>query len=761
LRRSEYELLRAFLAAPGRALSRDHLLDAVAGRHSDPFDRSVDVLVGRLRRKIEPEPSKPRLIVTVPGVGYRFTAKPQPVSAASAATPAPLIATLPPSPERRQVTVMQCRLCGSALASARRDPEDLQRLVTVFHEHAKSVIAESGGTVDRLLGDGIVAYFGFPQADENQAERAIRTALKLAETTGRVGADPVGPLQVRIGVASGLALVGGEPAVLGEAAHLAAGLVSRAEPDAVLIAAGTRRLVGELFKLRACAPSAMDSADEPVEAWAVEGLSASESRFDSMHGSRLTDFVGRAHELGLLTERWSLARDGEGQVVLLSGEPGIGKSRILRELRDRLERVGASSLRFQCSPYHVNSAFYPIIDNFERALHVVPDESPEAKLEKLEALIVKRYGCPQEDARFIAAMLSIPYEARYGAIAMTPQRFKDETLRALVDVVAAIARQSPTVLLFEDAHWADPTTLEALDRLVHQVRNTPLLVVITHRPEFSPRWSQHGHVTALSLSKLTRPQSAAMVSRLAGGKALPAELLEQVLDKTDGVPLFIEELTKSILESAGLRDAGDRWEYAGPAGALAIPLTLRDSLVARLDRVAPGKEVAQIGAVIGREFSHPLIAAVASHTKPELEQALAQLTASGLAFQQGTPPDAVYTFKHALVRDAAYESLLKQRRQALHGKIARAIEACLPNTEATEPELLAHHHTEARQPERAIPLWQKAGELALRRLALAEAVAHLNRGLGLVAALAPSAERDGLELDLRTTLGTTWMARRG
>ena len=298
-------------------------------------------------------------------------------------------------------------------------------------------------------------------------------------------------------------------------------------------------------------------------------------------------------------------------------------------------------------------------------------------------------------------------------------------------------------------------------REVQPIRTAVLLAVITHRPEFSPRWSQHGHVTALSLSKLTRLQSAAMVSRLAGGKALPTELLEQILGKTDGVPLFIEELTKSILESAGLRDAGDRWEYVGPAGALAIPLTLRDSLMARLDRVAPAREIAQIGAAIGREFSYELVAAVASYAKPELDQALAQLTASGLAFQQGMPPDAVYTFKHALVRDAAYESLLKQRRQALHGKIARAIETRFPDVKVTEPELLAHHYTEAKQPETAIPLWQKAGELALRHMALAEAIAHLTKGLELVAALAPSAERDGLELDLRAALGTAWKALRG
>jgi tetratricopeptide (TPR) repeat protein len=462
-----------------------------------------------------------------------------------------------------------------------------------------------------------------------------------------------------------------------------------------------------------------------------------------------------------LIERWNLAQGEEGQVVLLSGEPGIGKSRILRELHGRLEVHHATSLRLHCSPYHINSAFYPIIDNFERALRFARDDTAERKLDRLEALIVGQYGRPREDIRFIAAMLSIPCEERYGAVAMTPQKFKDETLRALVDTMGAIARRQPTVMLFEDAHWADPTTLEVMDLLIHRVRNLPLLIVLTHGPEFASRWSHYGHVASLALTKLTRPQSRAIVSRLIGGKALPGDLLDQIVGKTDGVPLFVEELTKSILESADLRDAGDRWEYAGHASTLAIPLTLRDSLMARLDRFAPVKDIAQIGAAIGREFSYKLIAVVAPHSQPELDQALAQLTASGLASQQDSPPDAVYTFKHALVQNAAYDSLLRRRRQELHGKIAKVIQERWPQTAATEPELLAHHYTEAKQPEKAIPLWRAAGSLALKRMALAEAIADLNKGLELVSALPVSAERDRSELDLRVLLGTAWTALRG
>jgi class 3 adenylate cyclase len=669
--------------------------------------------------------------------------------------------------ERRQLTVMFCDLVGSTALAARLDPEELREVMGAYHRCVAEAVRRFDGFVAKYMGDGVLVYFGYPQAHEDDAERAARAGLAVVEAVPGIGAAD--PLEVRIGVATGLVVVGDligegasqEQAVVGETPNLAARLQALAEPGSIVIAPATRRLIGNLFRLQALGRHELKGLAEPVEAWAVEGVSASEGRFEAVRSGRLTGFVGREYELGLLIERWNLAQDGEGQVVLLSGEPGIGKSRILSELRSRLDAEHATSLRLHCSPYFVNSAYYPIIDNFERALRFARDDTAEQKLDKLEALVIGQYGRPREDVRFIASILSIPCEERYGAVAMTPQKFKDETLRALADTTEAIARRQPTVMLFEDIHWADPTTLEVMDLHIHRVRNLPLLIVVTHRPEFSSRWSHHGHVAALSLTKLTRPQSSAMVSRLAGGKALPADLLEQILSKTDGVPLFVEELTKSILESADLREAGDHWEYAGRAGSLAVPLTLRDSLMARLDRFTPVKEIAQIGAAIGREFSYELVADVAPHSKTALDQALAQLTQSGLAFQQGTPPDAVFTFKHALVQDAAYDSLLKARRTQLHGKIAGVIEERWPHIEATEPELLAYHYTEARQPEKAVPLWQKAGSLALKRLALTEAIAHLDKGVELVAALPASAERDGSELDLRTLLGTAWQGLKG
>ena len=500
---------------------------------------------------------------------------------------------------------------------------------------------------------------------------------------------------------------------------------------------------------------------EPVHAWRVIAVGAAASRFEAAAHGFVTPMVGREQELGLLLDRWQQAQEGEGQVVLLSGEPGIGKSRILNALREKLETQGVATLRFQCSPYHINSAFYPSIDNFERALKFTRDESPESKLDKLETLIVTHLDRPLADVRFIASMLSIPYESRYGELPMTPQKFKDETLRTLVDLCEASADKQPTAMLFEDAHWADPTSLEVLELLIDRVKKTSLLMVLTHRPEFQSRWSQQGHVSALNLSKLTRAQSGTMVEKLTHGKEFPAGLLDQILDKADGVPLYVEELTKSILESGELKDAGNHYDYAGSARSVTIPATLRDSLMARLDRFAPVKEIAQIGAAIGRAFSYAMIAAVAPQTKADLDVALEQLTESGLALRRGAPPDATYTFKHALVQDAAYDSLLKSRRQTLHAKIARVIEEHFPNIKDSEPELVAQHHTKAGNTEAAIPLWLAAGTKAFQRLALTEAIAHLDKGAELNATQPDGLARDANELQLRITLGMTWMAARG
>ena len=666
--------------------------------------------------------------------------------------------------ERRQITVMFCDLVGSTALSEKLDPEELRGLLHAYQILCGDVIARYDGFVARYVGDGILTYFGWPTAHEEDAERAVRAALEIVHTVKRASSTEA--LSVRIGIATGPVVVGEAAGVgdlsklaVGSTPNLAARLQGLAAADQIVIAASTRRLVGNAFELSDLGEHDLKGIAEPVHGWRVECALVTESRFDANRGgSALTPLVGREEELDLLLRQWSQARDGEGQVVLLSGEPGIGKSRILRALRERLEAQGVQALRFQCSPYYVNSALWPVVDNFERTLKFGRDESTDSKLDKLEALIVTHYGQPLADVRFVASILSIPSEARYGVLPMTPQKHKDETLRTLIDLTEVAARQQPSVMLFEDVHWADPTTLEVLDLLIDRVKAVPLLVVLTHRPEFQSRWSEQGHVGALNLSKLTRAQGSAIVSALAGGKALPAVLLEQILTRTDGVPLFVEELTKSILESGELKDAGDHYEYGGPAHLVTIPATLRDSLMARLDRFMPVKEIAQIGAAIGRAFSYELIAAVAPMSQVQLEDALAQLTESGLAFRRGTPPDAIYTFKHALVQDAAYDSLLKRSRQTLHGKIARVIEERFPNVKINEPEVLAHHLTAAGLAENAIPLWQAGGDLALKRMALAEAVSHLNQGLELISTLPRSSQRDASELELRTRLGTAWVA---
>jgi class 3 adenylate cyclase/tetratricopeptide (TPR) repeat protein len=675
--------------------------------------------------------------------------------------------TVSPRGERRQLTVMFCDLVGSTALSEKLDPEELRSLLHGYRTVCGDVIARYDGFVARYVGDGILIYFGWPIAHEEDAERAVRAALEIIHSAKQ--ASSTEDLSVRIGIATGPVVVGEQAGAgdqsklaVGSTPNLAARLQGLAVADQIVIAASTRRLVGNAFQLTDLGERDLKGIAEPVHAWRVERALVTESRFDASRGdSALTPLVGRDEELDLLLRRWSQAKDGEGQVVLLSGEPGIGKSRVLNALRRRLEAQGVQALRFQCSPYYVNSAFWPVIDNFERTLKFARDETMDAKLDKLEALVVAQYGCPLADVRFVAAILSIPCETRYGALPMTPQRNKDETLRTLVDISEAAARKQPSALLFEDAHWADPTTLEVLDLLIDRVKTVPLLVVLTHRPEFQSRWSGQGHVGALNLSRLTRAQSAAMVSTLAGGKALPAALLEQILTRTDGVPLFVEELTKSILESGELTEAGDHYEYGGSARAITIPATLRDSLMARLDRFMPVKEIAQIGGAIGREFSYELIAAVAPMPKMQLDDSLVQLCASGLAFRRGTPPDAIYTFKHALIQDAAYDSLLKSRRHELHGKIARVIEERFPNIKSTEPEVMAHHLTAAGLAEAAIPLWQAAGELALKRTALTEAIAHLDQGLELISIVPGSSERDAWELGLRSLLGTAWLGLKG
>jgi class 3 adenylate cyclase len=677
------------------------------------------------------------------------------------ATPAPATSHATEG-ERRQLTVLFCDMVGFTELTNRVDPELLQGIIGSYEDACAACVTRYEGYVFQRLGDGIVAFFGYPLAHEGEAERAILAGLEIIEALSKLDFPDAGHLAVRIGIATGLVVVSSaEKGAVGETMNLASRLQGIAQPGSIVVSERVHRLAGGSFDYQDLGEQSLKGIARPTHAFRILGMSAAASRFEAATQEELTPLAGREQEIGLLMERWALAQDGEGQVVLLSGEAGIGKSRILNVLRERLEGQGAQAFRFQCSPYYVNSVLWPSIDNFERALRFGRDELPESKLDKLEGLIVTHYGRPLADVRFIASILSIPCEARYGALPMTPQKHKDETIRALVDLIEAAAKNQSSVLLFEDVHWADPTTLEVMDLLIDRVRIIPLLIVLTHRPEFQSRWAQHGHVTALNLSKLTRAQSNAMVASVAAAKAFPSDLLEQILAKADGVPLFVEELTKAILESGELKDAGDHYEYLGSAHNITIPATLRDSLTARLDRFMPVKEIAQIGAAIGREFSYELISAVAPMTQTQLDAALSQLTDSGLAFRRGTPPEATYIFKHALVQDTAYDSLLKKRRQELHGKIAVVIEERFPHVRKAEPELLAQHYNRAGMPDQAATLWLRAGSIALARSALFDSITHLSLGLQACEAIIDAAINQKCRLELLTTRGIAHMAMKG
>ena len=554
-----------------------------------------------------------------------------------------------------------------------------------------------------------------------------------------------------------------EEAVVGETPNLAARLQALAEPGAVVISQATRRLVGGLFELTDLGPQRLKGFAEPLAAWRVEGEGRAEGRFEALHGERLTPLVGRDHELGILLERWTWAKDGDGQVALLSGEPGIGKSRLTRSLLERLADEPHTRLRYYCSPYHTNSALYPVTEQLERAAGLRTEDSAETQLDKLEAVLAEATENPAEVAPLIAALLSIPAAPRYPPVNLTPEAQKLRTFEALLGQVVGLAERRPVLMVLEDAHWIDPTTSELFGLVIDRIQHLQVLLLITFRPEFTPPWTGYAHVTSLTLSRLGQRQGAQMVERLTGGKPLPAEVLRQILLKTDGVPLFVEELTKTVLESGLLADAGDHYELPGPLPPLAIPATLHDSLMARLDRLAPVKEVAQIGAVIGREFSHELLAAVAPMSANLLDDALEQLVSSELVFRRGNLPEATYTFKHALVQDAAYQCAAQVPSASIFTPGSpQALEERLPGDRRSQPEVLARHLTDAGLTERAIPYWRRAGELAAGRSANLEAIAHLGtsaRARRDVARSPRSTVEE--ELALRLAIGGPLIATKG
>jgi class 3 adenylate cyclase/predicted ATPase len=677
-----------------------------------------------------------------------------------------------PAAERRQLTVLFCDLADSTRLAWQLDPEDLREVILAYQATCVDVIQRFAGHVAQYLGDGLLVYFGYPQAHEDDAQRAVRTGLGILEAMGtlhtRLMRDRGVRLAVRMGIHTGLVVVGEmgsgdrhEHLALGDTPNLAARLQGLAAPDTVVISEATSRLVQGYFTCQDLGTQTLKGIDTPVRVYQVVGESATQSRLDVAGASGLTPFVGREAEVTLLREHWAQSTKGLGQVMLLSGEAGIGKSRLVRVLTESVVAKGAPRLTLRCSPYHMNSAFYPVIDHLQRLTQWHRAESPEAKLALLEQAL-QRAGLPLAEAvPLLAALVSLPVPDRYPPLTLSPPRQKQKTQEALVAWLLAEAAQQPVLAVWEDLHWADPSTLELLGLILDQVPTTRLLMVLTCRPEFRPPWTPRSYVTPLTLSRLTRQQIEAMVLRVTGGKPLPTEVLQQIVAKTDGIPLFVEELVKTILEAGLVREDAGRYVLTGPLPPLAIPTTLQDALMARLDRLALVKDVAQLGAVLGREFAYALLRAVAPLDEATLQHGLAQLVEAELLYQRGILPQAIYLFKHALVQDAAYQSLLRSTRQQYHQRIAQVLEAQFPETVTTQPELLAHHYTEAGLIAQAIPYWQQAGQRALERSAHLEAVAHLTQGLEVLATLPDTPERAQQELDLQTTLGPVLMVTKG
>jgi predicted ATPase len=611
-----------------------------------------------------------------------------------------------------------------------------------------------GGYVAKYMGDGVLVYFGYPQAHEDDAERAVRAGLELIAAVTALKSPVL--LQTRVGIATGLVVVGDligsgeaqEHGIVGETPNLAARLQGIAEPNMVVIAEGTRRLLGNLYEFEDLGAKDLKGIAGPVRAWAALRASSAEGRFEALHAAGLTALVGREEELELLLRRWSRAKRGEGQVVLLSGEAGIGKSRLTAALLERLAAEPHTRLRYFCSPQHTDSAFYPIIGQMERAAGLAHDDKPQAKLDKLDAVLA-RTSTSTEDAALFAEMLSLANDGRYPALELAPEQRRQKTLEALTVQLAKLARLQPVLMIFEDAHWVDPTSLEVLGWTVDRIKTLPALLIVTSRPEFNAPWVGQSHVTSLTLNRLGEREASAIIARLAGNKALPADVLAEIVERTDGIPLFVEEMTKAVLEAES-EGAARSTVAAVPSSTLAVPASLHASLMARLDRLGPAKEVAQIGSAIGREFSHPLLAAVARKSDPELASALERLVQAGLLFRQGMPPQASYLFKHALVQDAAYGTLLREPRRALHARIAETLESQFPEITESQPELLARHCTEAGLIEKAAGLWGKAGQRSLDRSALVEAVAQFTRALEQIATLpgTPALRREQIKLQV-------------
>jgi class 3 adenylate cyclase/predicted ATPase len=691
-----------------------------------------------------------------------------------AVTIQPVTPARPPlEAERRQLTVLFCDLVGSTQLSGQLDPEDLRVVVRAYQEAAAEVIQRYAGHIAQYLGDGLLVYFGYPTAHEDDARRAVHTGLGIVQAittlNTRLKAQYGVQLAVRLGIHTGPVVVGvmgggerHEHLALGETPNIAARLEGLATVNAVVISAVTARLVHGTFILEDLGTHTLHGVAEPLAVSRVCGLLAPPSHDEEFVAAAVPVLVGREEESGLLRRRWEQSKAGVGQVVFLSGEAGIGKSALLEGLRAQVRAEGLSRIAFSCSPYHTTSTLYPVITYIERLLQFAPDDAPAARLAKLEVGL-QPYRLPlAEVVPLLAGLLSVPLPAeRYAPLTVTPQQQKQQTLDTLVAWLEAEAARQSVLVAWEDLHWADPTTLEVLGLLVEQAPTVPMLHVLTYRPAFSPPWPQRSHMTPLVLNRLERPQVEALITQRAGGNTLPAEVVQYIVDKTDGVPLYIEELTKMLLASPLLQEEADRYVLTGSLHAVAIPDTLQDALMARLDQLNRAKEVAQLGAVLGREFAYDLLQAIAPQDEHALQEGLARLVEAELLYQRGRPPRARYIFKHALIQDAAYTSLLKSTRQQLHQQIAQVLETRFLTRLETQPELVAQHYTAAGCAGQAVVYWQRAGQQASDRSAHLEAISHLTTGIALLQTLPATPERTQQALTLHVALGAALQIAKG
>jgi class 3 adenylate cyclase/predicted ATPase len=684
------------------------------------------------------------------------------------AAPSPGANSQYPSAERRRLTVMFCDLVGSTELSGQLDPEELHDLTHQYQRVCADVTTRHGGYVAQYLGDGLLVFFGYPIAHEDDARRAVRAGLEIVAAISELSTRLAKMLQVRVAVHNGLAVVGrlgdgSDPdamAIVGETPNIANRLQTIAEPGTVIISAPTYRLVEGFFHCRSLGAPALKGVVDPIELYSVLGESGIQSRFERAVVTGLTPFVSREAEAELMLQRWQRARDGAGQVVLLSGEPGIGKTRLIRVVKERTTGEPMTELGLRCSAYYQDSSLYPVITFLQRFLRFQNDDTADTRLQTLER-VLEGFGFPlSEFVPLFAALLSLPHDHRYPAPAIAPQRQKQKTFEAIASWLLKLAQQQPTRVVVEDVHWADPSTLELLNLLIDQVSQSRLFLVVIFRSEFVPPWRSKANVTSITLGRLSRTETELMIERVAG-QSLPAEVTAEIAQKTEGVPLFVEELTRMVLESGMLRKQDDRYELIRPLVQLAIPSTLYESLMARLDRLGRAKEVAQLAATIGKEFSYDLLQAISPLDEARLTGALNQLVEAELIDQYLLAPQTNYAFKHAMIRDAAYESLLRSRRRQYHGKIAEVLQERFSGTAEAQPELLATHCTEAGLIEQAVPLWQRAGQRALERSANQEAIRHLTRGLELLSVLPETPEHLLQELLIRVTLGGAVMVAKG